>query len=406
MPDAVLAPLTSPPAFALGLALLGAALARAGVLSWLSARPVLVLAMGVLAGAALRLTSLPSVGPDAVREAARLGLALLAFAAAQACAPSRAGRASAPALRLAVLAGPGLALVTAAAVFALLPALGPWSALLVGACLPLGVGAFDEGAAMAAPLPDATKRAVRVDAALGVAFGVPIAVLVEAVSVAPPAGADPTQAAGFAQLAGAAFGGTIGLLAGRALPVRRAGLPRAPFGVFALAYGSAYLLGFDAVMAGAACGLLHSEEARLTGPMRSRLFSAGARWCAPFGVFALGLLLGPVALQADLLVWLAALVPVLALRVALRGAALGGAELPAADKAFLSWFGGVPGAGAALFVVSLLGSPSPAAQGGALAVAALSVMAGLTYARLASGPLVTRQVRAAARARRKRYGAA
>ena len=398
--------LASPLVFALGAAALVALLARLGAMRALETRPGLVLGSGVLLGVGLRLTAAPEAGPDAVREAARLGLALLAFTGAQQCRLSRVARASPAALRLAALAAPGLIAVTAAAVFALKPDLGLWSAMLVGVALPLGIGAFDERAALGAPLAAETKRAVRVDAGLGVALGVPLAVLVEAVSIAPPTGADITQAPGFALFAGAAVGGTIGLLAGRLLPVRDAQVPSAPFVAFALAYGLAYALGFDAVMAGAAAGLLYAEEAPLLGPVRSRLFSAGARWCGPPAFFALGVLMGPVALDADLLVWLAALVPVLALRVALRGAALGGADLPGADRGFLAWFGGGPGAGAALFVVSLLGSPSSAAQPDVLVIAALATAAGLVAARLGSGPLVTRQVRAAARARRKRYGTA
>ena len=397
---------SSPSAFALGVAALVALLAWAGVLRALETRPALVLGAGVLVGTGLRLTSLPDAGPDAVREAARLGLALLAFTGAQQCRASRAGRLSPPALRLAVLAAPGLIGVTAAAVFALKPDLGLWSALLVGVALPLGIGAFDERLALGAPLAAETKRAVRIDAGLGVAFGVPLAVLVEAASVPPALGADLTETPGFALFAGAAVGGTIGLLAGRFVRVRDAAVPAAPFLAFALAYGGAHALGFDPVMAGGAAGLLYSEEATLLGPVRSRLFSAGARWCAPPAFFALGVLMGPVALGADLLVWLAALVPVLALRVALRGAALGGTNLPGADRTFLSWFGGGPGAGAALFVLSLMGSPSPGAQSDVLVIAALATAAGLVAARLGSGPLVTRQIRASARARRKRYGAA
>ena len=398
--------LASPLLFALGVGLVVTLLARVGALRALEAQPALVLGGGVLLGMGLRLISAPEAGPDAVREAARLGLALLAFTGAQQCRLSRVARTSPAALRLAALAAPGLIAVTAAAVFALKPDLGLWSALLVGVALPLGIGAFDERAALGAPLAAETKRAVRVDAGLSVALGVPLAVLIEAVSIAPPAEADITRMSGFGLFAGAAVGGTIGLLAGRLVPVRGGGVPAAPFAAFALAYGLAYALGFDAVMAGAAAGLLYSEEAPLPGPARSRLFSAGARWCGPPAFFGLGLLMGPVALDADLLVWLAALVPVLALRVALRGAALGGADLPSADRGFLAWFGGGPGAGAALFVLALLGSPSSAAQPDVLVIAALATAAGLIAARLGSGPLVTRQVRAAARARRKRYGAA
>lgn len=405
MPD-IVALISTPEAAALGIVAVVTILARAGLAAWLAKRPIVVLALGVLAGAGLRMTSLPEVPPGSVREAARLGLALLAFLAAQQCRLSRLPRLSAPALRLGVIAGPGLVLVAAAAVFALLPDLGLWSALLVGVALPLGVGAFDERLALGAPLAPETKRAVRIDAALGVALGVPLAVLVEGLSIPPAAGAPITDYVGFGLFAGAAVGGTIGLLAGRFSPARSAGLPIAPFLAFCGTYGLAYALGFDAVMAGASAGLLYAEEAKLGGAARVRLFSAGSEWLTGPAFFALGLLLGPVALQADLLVWLAALVPVLALRVALRGAALGGTDLAAADKAFLSWFGGGPGAGAALFVVSLLGSPAAAAQPGVLVVASLAVAAGLIAARIGSGPLVTRQVRAAARAKRKRYGAA
>lgn len=398
--------LSSPLAFAALCAVGVAGLAALGVSARLEHRAGIVLGAGLALGLVTAEAGLTGPAPDAVRAAARLGLALLAFTAALQCPPSRAARLSPAALRLAVLAAPGLTLVTAAAVFALKPSLGPWAALLVGAALPLGVGAFDERQALGAPLETPTKRAVRVDGALSVALGVPLALLLEAVSVGPAAGAPITEAPGFALFAGAAVGGTVGLLCGRMVPVRDARLPAAPFVAFALAYVGALALGFDPVMAGAAAGLLYAEEAPLLGPVRSRLFSAGARWLGPPALFALGALLGPVALGGDLLAWLAALVPVLALRAVLRRAALGGVSLPAADRGFLSWFGGGPGAGAALFTLSLMGSASPGAQADALGIAALGTMAGVIAARIGSGPLVTRQVRAAARARRRRYGTA
>ena len=405
MPD-VLAFLSSPPGFALCCALGVAALAASGVLSRVEHRPALVLGAGVLAGFILREAGVPDAGPDAVREAARLGLALLAFTAALQCPLSRAARLSPAALRLAALAAPGLVAVAAAAVFALHPDLGLWSALLVGAALPMGIGAFDERLALGAPLETPTKRAVRIDAGLGVALGVPVAVLLEAMSIPPAPGAEITDAPLFALFAGGAVGGAVGLLGGRLLAVRDAGVPMAPFAAFALAYGGAWAMGFDPVMAGAAAGLLYAEEAPLLGPVRARLFSAGARWCGPPAFFALGALMGPAVVGADLLAWLAALVPALALRPMLRGAALGTAGLSAADRGFLSWFGGGPGAGAALFTLALMGSASAGAQADALVIAALATAANVVAARLGSGPLVTRQVRAAARARRKRYGTA
>ena len=259
---------------------------------------------------------------------------------------------------------------------------------------------------MAAPLPAEVKRTLRLDAAIGLVIGVPLAVLAEVAATPPGGGAGLGEAPAFGAFAGTALGGAVGLLAGRLIPVRDAAIPRAPLLALALAYVVTRALGYDVVLAALACGVLYSEESGLLGPVRSRLYSVSLRWCAPAAFFGLGALTAPVLLQLDLLAALAALVPLLVLRPVLRGAALGGVPLKPHERSFLAGFGGVPGAGAALFVLSLLGSPAPAAQAEAVTIAATGVFAGLVLARLASAPLVTRQVRTEARLRKRRYGTA
>ena len=392
------------PLVALCLAILvTAGLARSGAGAWLAARPLLTLGAGAAAGLGMQAAGLPGLPPDGVREAARLGLAFLGFAAAQQCRPSRLGTVCPPALRLAVIALPLVAVGAAAASFALLPGVGLRGAALIGTAFALGGGVFDEGAAMSAPLGDAVKRTIRLDAASALAFGIPVAVLVET-AVVPP---DPTvgvwRYAGFGLFAGTAVGGAIGLLAARLVRVRDASVPLAPLLAFAAAFAACRALGFDPVMGGVACGFLYSEEAGLLGPVRSRIFGAGLRWSAPPTLLAAGLMLGPVLVGADFLMLLAAGATVLVLAPVARGAALGATDLPDAARAFLSRFGGAPGVGAALFLLSLLASPALAAQSEALALGTLGLFGGVAIGRLASGPLVTRQVRAAARARKRRY---
>ena len=385
--------------------LAAAVLARTGASARLADHPLLTFAVGAAAGFALDLTPAPPPPPEAVREAARLGLAFLAFTAAQQCRPSRLGAVCQPALRLAVIALPLVAVGAAAAIFALLPGVGVRPAALIGVGLVLGGGVFDEKAAMNAPLSAAVKRTVRLDTAAGLVVGIPLAVLVEVAIVAPNPNVPLWSYPGFGLFAGAAVGGAIGLLGARLLRPKDAAVPRAPLLTFAAAFAACRLLGFDPVMGGVACGLLYSEEAGLLGPVRSRLVGAGLRWVAPLTAFAAGLLLAPVAMGANLLMVLAACAILLALAPLSRGAALGAADLPDEARAFLCRFGGAPGVGAMLFFLSLLASPALAADSEALALGVLCVAGGLVLGRIASGPLVTRQVRAAARAKKRRYAA-
>lgn len=392
------------PALALVAALLlCVGLARSGAGAVLFARPALTLALGAGAGLVLQFTALPAPPPEALREAARLGLAFLAFCAAQQCRPSRLGKVSPPALRLALLSLPLVALGTAAASFALVPDIGLGAAALVGIAFVLSGGVFDEAAAMQAPLAADVKRTVRLDAAASLALGIPLAVLIEGVIVPPGPGDALWDYAAFGLFAGAAVGGTIGLLAARLLPPRDAAVPLAPLLSLGAAFLACRLLGFDAVMGGAACGLLYSEEAGLLGPVRSRLFGAGLRWVTPPALLTAGLAFGPILRGADFLMVLAITAALLALQPLARGAALGGTDLPEEARAFLARFGAAPGVGAALFLLTLLASPALGAETEALALGALCLFGGGVLGRLASQPLITRQVRAAARAKKRRY---
>lgn len=393
-----------PPLLAPLLAVLVAALfARSGAARWLADRPLLVLAVGAAVGTAFRLSGLTGAPPEALREAARLGLAFLAFIAAQQCRPSRLPSVSRAALRLSLLALPLIALGSAAAVFALLPSVGLRSAALIGAVFALGGGVFDEREAMGAPLASATKRTVRLDAALGLVTGVTIAVLIEAAITPPLPGDRLWDVPAFGLFAGGAVGGTIGLLTGRLLRPKDAAVPSAPLIAFALAYAACVLLGFDGVIGGVACGLLYSEEAGLLGPVRSRVFGAGLAWTAPLGLFAAGAVLPPVLAGANVLMGVASAVVLLLLMPIARGAVLGDDETTPSERRFLARFGAAPGAGAALFLLALLASPALGEQGEALAVGTIGLIGGVCLGQVSSKPLVLRQVRAAARARKRRY---
>ncbi|MBB4657762.1 hypothetical protein [Parvularcula dongshanensis] len=392
--------------FPLSCILLVAALAHFGALAWFGARPLLTAGIGMAVGMAFRRFGLPGADPEGLAEAARLGLAVLVFLTIQQCRPSRLARLSPAAARLGLLGAPLLILASGAAVFAILPGLGLWSALLVGSLVPLGLGAVEEARALTAPIPDDTKRALRLEAAYALLIALPIGLLVAAAGVPPEPGDTFVDNTLFEAFAGAAVGGAIGLLGGRFLPIRDAAIPAAPLVVLVVAYLGTRAVGYDALLGAVAAGLLYAEEAPLLGPVRSRLYSAGVRWCAPPAFFALGAALGPVLFQSDPLIWLAALVPPLVLRPVVRSAVLGGTSLPVADKGFLSWFGGAPAAAAALFTVSLLGSASSAAQEGVVAVATVLVLASLAVTRLTSTALIRRLVHASARARKRRYGTA
>ena len=396
-----LPPLLAP----LAAVLVAVLFARSGAARWLADRPLLVLAAGGVVGVAYRLTGLSGAPPEALREAARLGLAFLAFVAAQQCRPSRLPSVSRPALRLSLLALPLIGVGTAAAVFALLPSLGLRSAALIGAVFVLGGGVFDEREAMKAPLAAATKRTVRLDAALGLLTAVTIAALVEA-AITPPLPNDRLwDTPAFGLFAGGAVGGTIGLLAGRFLRPQDAAVPSAPLVAFGLAYAACVLLGFDGVIGGVACGLLYSEEAGMLGPVRSRVFGAGLAWVAPLALFAGGAVLPPVLASANVLMGLAAAIVLLVLMPLARGAALGEEGVAPEERRFLARFGAAPGAGAALFLLALLASPALGTQGEALAVGTIGLIGGVCLGQVSAKPLVLRQVRAAARARKKRYAA-
>jgi NhaP-type Na+/H+ or K+/H+ antiporter len=393
-----------PPILLLGVLV---ALAAVRLLGEAAQRPLLMAAAGIAGGLGWQAAGLPSADPDALRIGARAGLALLVFAAAQQARLTMLPGLSLPALRLVILGVPALSAATAGTAFAVLPGLGPWSALLIGAVVPLGVGVFGERRLIAAPVGEPVKRAVRLDATFGLVLGVPLALLVEAASMPLPPFGGLADTALFASFAGAAVGGTAGLLAGRLQRAGRlGGGPLAPFGLLLAVVLACLLLGFDEVMAAAACGVLFQQEARQGGRARGALFASGRRWAAPFAFLLLGWTLGPELPGADLLVWIGALVPVLVLKAVVRGAALGGTALGDQERSFLAWFGGGPGAGAALFTVSLLGSASDAAQPLAISVAAAAVFAGLVLARAVSAPLVTRLVHATARSKKRRYGAA
>lgn len=379
---------------------------RSGVLTTLAARPLLTVGGAVVLGAVYRQFGGPDIEPETIRGLSRFGLAMLVFLAAQQCRVSRLRRVSPAAFRLALFATPLCLAIFSATAFILVPGLELWGTLIVGVALVLGCAPAVEGPLLSAPIDDDTRCAARVEGAAAFSVALPIALIVEAGLMAPNAQMPLHTAPLFYSLAGFTVGGGLGLVLGRVVKLSNAPLPVLPFLVALSAYGAGLFTGFDPVMAAAGAGLLYSEEAKLSGAVRTRLWRTGERWLTPFAFAGFGFIFGPVLVQADFLVWVMGVVAVTLGRIAPRMLVLQGRGLQSQDRNFLAWFGGAPGAASALMLLSLLGSPTAVVQDQPVALAAVTILLGLAFTRLTSQALTQRLVQETALARKRRYSPA
>lgn len=391
------------PALLAGLFLAGI---RIGALHRLAERPLLTLLGAILLGVGYRQFSLPEADPEWIRAFARFGLAMLVFLAAQQCRLSRLNSVSESAFRLSLFGSTTSLFLFAFMAYLLVPGLDLWAMLIVAAALSLGGAPADDKAMLNAPIEAPTKCAARIEGAAALTLGLPLAIMLEVAAVPVDMAVPLHEQPIYLALAGFATGGAIGLLSGRLLKLSKADLPVLPFLVAVISYFIALLLGFDAVLTLAGAGILYAEEAKLRGDVRTRLWRSGEQLIMPLAFLGFGFVLGPTLFQADFLVWIMAILGVTLVRLVPRFFLLQTLDIPTKDRQFLGLFGGAPGAGAALFLLSFIGGPSVVVQDQALSLASATILAGLLVTRLGSKPLIMRLVHQTARARKRRYSPA
>jgi NhaP-type Na+/H+ or K+/H+ antiporter len=375
---------------------------RFGTLSRLARHPILTLFLAVIFGFGAQLAGLEPIDPAIIGLVAQFGLAMLAFVAAQQCRLSRLPHVSRAAFRLAGFGTPMMMLLFAGSAYILVPNLDLWAALMVGAAFALGGAPAIAGPLLSAPVADETRKAARLETASLLALNLPLLLLIDAAAIPVEPSAPLYLNPLFDGVAGFAVGGTIGLLAGRLLPLSDAELPVLPFLVGVAAFVFAMATGFQPVMATVAAGILYSEEAPLAGPVRTRLWRTGERILMPIGLFAFGFVLGPLAVAGDLLTWMMALLAVTVVRAIPRYGVLTGSSLPVEDRTFLVWFNGAPGAATAFFLLYLVGSPV-GVQDEAIALGGATLILGLIATRAISRPLTSRLVQQTALAQKRRF---
>ncbi|WOI54133.1 cation:proton antiporter [Parvularcula sp. LCG005] len=376
---------------------------RRGALSRLSDRPLVTLLAAIALGVVYQRMGLPEIDGGLIRLVADFAIALLAFLAAQQCRIGRLRIVSPAAFRLSLFAPPLIMLMFIATGFVLVPGLDVFSMFVASTAILLGGAPLLAGPLLTAPVDEATKITSRVEGATTLVLYLPLVLLIEAGASDTAIGTPPHEQPLFLALAGFAVGGAIGLLAGRKLPPSSAALPVMPFLVAAGVYVITRLLGLDAVMATLASGIMYSHEAPIKGEVRTRLWRAGEHLLTPIGLVTFGFVIGPTLLHPELLLWVAAIVFVVAGRAAARFVALQGIDVPSQDRTFLVWLGGAPGVASALILLSI-------AAGGPLQVdemvvnmAALAIVAGICLTRLTSRPLTRWLAHQTARARKRRY---
>ncbi|MGV6818927.1 MAG: cation:proton antiporter domain-containing protein [Parvularcula sp.] len=374
---------------------------RMRALAWLAGRPLVTLGVATGAGVVWTLSGLAEPNAESFRHLARFGLAMLGFFAALQCRYSRLYRKSPAAFRLAIFSPVIFAAIFSIASFLIVPSLGILTTIIIGAALMLGAAPSVATPLLTAPIAQQTKDTARLEGAATIAAALPLALLVEA--GASPAGATLVAEPLFRSFAAAAIGGTMGLLAGRYLSVSSSSLPVMPFLTACAAYGAGLYTEFDPVMATIAAGLLYSEEAALKGDVRTRLWRVAEGLITPVALVAFGLLMAPFLLNANLLIFVAAAVGIVAARALARAITLRGLDLSPQDVRFLTWFGGAPGAASALLMVSLVASPATHLDDLAMSLGVVSILLGIALTRLQSKSLTSRLVQETARARKHHY---
>lgn len=373
----------------------------------------LVIAATCFAGAiAYKFSGLPSAPPNLVANFAEAALAALAFAGATQFRASRLPRFCPAAFRLSAIASPMFLVAAALSAYVLLPNLGIWSVLLLGAALMVDGAAVDRKALTRAPAPTQIKTAVRMEGAAALVIGVPIAVLLKAAAASTfdADGASLLGNAVFGVLCSFCIGGVAGLFAARIANAMYApGKARNAAGIW-FATGAAvasYILSKsffgEGLIAAVAAGLLWGEDARIALRPRIRLRHTVEETVTPAAYALFGAVLAPRLLEADLLTLVYAIAVATILRALPRMFALQPTPLTPEAKNFLAWYGGAPGAASALFLITLLNAPGLSDQDALLTYGAAAVAAGVIAARTTSRPLVYAYVRRAAAAKKRRY---
>ncbi len=385
-------------------------LSRTKIMHAAAEAPAFVIVAGLCVSFLYRGLGAPALPTNWVASLAEAGLAALVFVSAAQIQVSRFARHCPASFRLTIGGAPLFLLICTLCAFVLLPQLSVPSALLLGAILMLNGAAFDRKAVTATPAPAAIKAAVRMESAAIIAFGAPVAVLIAGYATAPGAGQvalEPLLETSVAALGGFASGGAAGYLAAK-WASRAPGHPAGRYAFYAALFSVVFaaLLGFNAIIAAGAAGLVWGQETDASATTRLRLRRVVEQSVPPAAYFLFGAVLGARLLEADLLSAIFAMAAVTVMRAGPRLATLQSSPLPKESQVFLAWFGGAPGAASALFLVSLLDDAMIVDHEALLTVAALAVLAGVFAARLTSRPLANAFLRQTAMAKKRRMYAA
>ncbi|MEM8770602.1 MAG: hypothetical protein AAGD92_03025 [Pseudomonadota bacterium] len=393
------------------LAALGLILHKSSLLDKAARAPVMLIVGGACASMLYRSAGAPGAPAEWIAASADAGLAALGFVAAAQFRVSRLATVCPASFRLTIGGAPLFLVLCGLAAFILEPNLSLSAAFLLAGALMLNGAAFDRRAVADAPAPAVIKGAVRLESAAVLALGLPVAVLLEAAATSAPENmpaAAPLFEASFSALCAFAIGGLSGLasaMAGNQLKNKK---KRIPLAVLAgsVAALSAIPIGAHPVIAAVAAGLIWGEETNALSTTRVRMRRIVEQCVNPIAYLGFGLLLAPQLLQADLLSVVFAIAVVTFLRAGPRLASLGATTLAKENQMFLAWFGGAPGAGSALYLMSLFDAPSIAAQDAILTIGALSVVFGVVAARATSRPLLKLLLKESALARKRAMYAA
>ena len=162
----------------------------------------------------------------------------------------------------------------------------------------------------------------------------------------------------------------------------------------------AALFGFSPVMATAAAGLAYSADVRLPTATRIEYWRTGEALLTPAALIVFGLFVAPMAATLDFLVWFMALVTVGLIRGLARYLVLAGSNFALADRTFLTWVNGAPGAVSGLMMVYMIAIQAPLGDR-VIALAAVSILLGIISTRLLTRPLTRRLVQQTALARKQ-----
>jgi len=190
-------------------------LSRMKVLMLAAKAPVAMLVLGAAISLIYRSLEGPSAPSLWVAAGADALLGALAFVAAAQFRITRLARACPASFRLTLGGAPLFLLICGLGAFLLEPNLSLGAAFLIAGVLALNGAAFDRRAVADAPAPSVIKGAVRLESAAVLALGLPIALMLEAIETAAPAGAPlatPYYEFAVSACISFAIGGSLGLL--------------------------------------------------------------------------------------------------------------------------------------------------------------------------------------------------